>query len=120
MQASAGRLSGERLVEHFLAQWEREGACGSSTFVGLAQAIAASPAVAYNVRQFVIERVGLHGVRGDSEETLVWRRALISSLLGLAWTRYVVRLEPIASAPRAAVVRCAGPTIDHCITATFD
>jgi AcrR family transcriptional regulator len=120
-QASAGTLSGERLVERFLAQWERDGAGGSSTFVGLAQAMAASPAVADNVRQFVIERVGLHGVPGDSEETLVRRRALISSqLLGLAWTRYVVRLEPMASAPRAEIARWAGPTIDRYITATFD
>jgi AcrR family transcriptional regulator len=120
-EASAGRFSGERLIERFLAQWERDGDTTSVTFAGLAQAMAASPAVADNVRQFVIERIGLHGMPGDSEETLFRRRSLISSqLLGLAWTRYVMRLEPMASAPRSEVARWAGPTIDRYITASFD
>ena len=120
-QVSAGTFTGERLIERFLAQWEQEGVPGSSTFAGLAQAMAASPAVADNVREFVTERVGLHGLPGDSEETLFRRRSLISSqLLGLAWTRYVMRLEPMASADRAEVARWAGPTIDRYITTTFD
>jgi AcrR family transcriptional regulator len=118
---NTGPFSGERLVERFLSQWEREGGPASASFAGLAQAMAASPEVADNVRQFVIERVGLHGVPGDSEETLVRRRSLISSqLLGLAWTRYVMRLEPMASASRAEVARWAGPTIDRYVTCTFD
>src|ERR1700722_4351025 len=35
-------FSGERLVERFLAQWEQGEGPGSSAFVGLAQAMAAS------------------------------------------------------------------------------
>ncbi len=49
------------------------------------------------------------------------RRSLVSSqLLGLAWTRYVMRLEPMASATRSEVARWAGPTIDRYVTCTFD
>jgi AcrR family transcriptional regulator len=112
-EVNAEGFSGERLVERFLAQWER-GGVGSSAFVTLAQAMVASPDVADSIREFVAERVGLHGAPGDDEATMLRRRSLVSSqLLGIAWTRYVMRMEPMASAPRAEVARWAGPTIDR-------
>jgi hypothetical protein len=66
------------------------------------------------VRDFVAERIGLHGAPGDDEATMLRRRSLVSSqLLGIAWTRYVMRMEPMASAARAEVARWVGPTIDR-------
>jgi AcrR family transcriptional regulator len=113
-EASAQGFSGERLIERFLAQWERGGRSGSQSFVALAQAMAASPEVADNVREFVADRIGLHGAPGDDEATMLRRRSLVSSqLLGIAWNRYVMRMEPMASASRAEVARWAGPTIDR-------
>jgi AcrR family transcriptional regulator len=110
-------FSGERLVERFLAQWERGRESGSPLFVGLVQAMAASPEVVDNMRQFVTERIELHGAPGDSEATKRLRRSLVSSqLLGLAWTRYVMRMEPMASASRAQVAKWAGPNIDRYAT----
>ncbi len=107
-------FSGERLIERFLARWERDGESGSLQFVGLAQAMVASPDVADNIRQFVAERIGLHGAPGDDGATKEMRRSLVSSqLLGIAWNRYVMRMEPMASASRAEVARWAGPTIDR-------
>jgi AcrR family transcriptional regulator len=107
-------FSGERLVERFLAQWEPGRETGSPLFLSLAQAMVASPEVADNVRQFMTERVGLHGAPGDDEAMQLRRRSLVSSqLLGIAWTRYVMRLEPMASASRAEVARWAGPNIDR-------
>jgi AcrR family transcriptional regulator len=112
-EATAEGFSGERLIERFLAQWERGGA-GASAFVTLAQAMVASPDVADSIREFVAERVGLHGAPGDDEATMLRRRSLVASqLLGIAWTRYVMRMEPMASAPRVEVARWAGPTIDR-------
>jgi AcrR family transcriptional regulator len=97
-EVEARGFNGELLVERFLAQWERGG----------------SPEVADNVRQFVTERVGLHGAPGDDQATRELRRSLVSSqLLGIAWTRYVMRMEPMASASRAQVARWAGPNIDR-------
>jgi AcrR family transcriptional regulator len=113
-EATAGGFTGERLVERFLAQWEQGSGPGSPAFVSLVQAMAASTEVADNMRQFVAERIGLHGAPGESEEIKLRRRSLVSSqLLGIAWTRYVMRMEPIASASRAEVARWAGPTIDR-------
>jgi len=110
-------FSGERLVERFLAQWERGRESGSPSFVSLVQAMAASPEVVDNMREFVTERIGLHGAPGDSEATQRLRSSLVSSqLLGLAWTRYVMRLEPMASASRAQVAKWAGPNVDRYAT----
>src|SRR5271165_22054 len=58
-EASADGFSGVLLVERFLAQWEKGSGPGSESFVSLAQAMAASPEVAENMRQFVAERVGM-------------------------------------------------------------
>jgi hypothetical protein len=40
-----------------------------------------------------------------------------SQLLGVAWARYVVRMEPLASMPRADVAALIGPAIDRYIAA---
>jgi AcrR family transcriptional regulator len=116
-QVTAGGhgFSGERLVERFLAQWEMgPPGAGSSSFVTLVQAMAASPTTADAVRQFLSERITTVGRPGDDDDTERRRRALISSqLLGVAWARYVMRVEPIASAERAEVARWVGPTIDR-------
>ena len=114
-------FSGELLVERFLAQWEQGEGPGSPTFVNLVQAMAASPIVADNVRQFVADRVGLHGAPGDSEAIRLRRRSLVSSqLLGIAWNRYLMRMEPMASTSRAEVARWTGPTIDRYLTSKLD
>ncbi len=116
-EVEAQGFSGERLVERFLAQWERGRDSGSPLFVSLVQAMAASPEVADNVRRFLTERIALHGAPGDSEATQRLRRSLVSSqLMGLAWTRYVMRLEPMASASRTQIAKWAGPNIDRYAT----
>jgi AcrR family transcriptional regulator len=112
--AMEGGFDGERLVERFLAQWERGPGPGSASFVALAQAMATSPPVAAAMREFLAERITLHGRPGEGEEVARCRRALVSSqLLGLAWTRYVMRIEPMASASPRQVARWAGPTIER-------
>jgi len=120
-EVTAEGFSGVRLVERFLAQWELGGGSGSQTFVSLVQAMAASPEVAENMRQFIAERVGLQGAPGDSVATRLRRQSLVSSqLLGIAWTRYVMRMEPMASASRAEVAKWVGPNIDRYATGKLD
>lgn len=119
-RAGTGGFSGERLVEHFLGQWERGRGPGSPAFVSLAQAMTSSAVVADNMREFILERVGVPGLPDDDEATKLLRRCLVSSqLLGIAWTRYVTRMEPVASASRSEVARWAGPTIDRYATGAF-
>ena len=112
---SGQAFRGERVIERFLAQWEdSEDGAGSSSFLLMVQAVSSSPEVATSVREFLADRLRLHGP--DGEDPAIWqrRRSLVSSqLVGLAWTRYVMRIEPLASAKRAEVARWAGPTLDN-------
>jgi ABC-type Zn2+ transport system substrate-binding protein/surface adhesin len=39
-----------------------------------------------------------------------------AQLLGAAWARYVIRMEPLASASRAEVAAWIGPAIEAYIT----
>jgi hypothetical protein len=39
-----------------------------------------------------------------------------SALIGTAWTRWILRVEPLASVPRDQVARWLGPTLDHFAT----
>jgi AcrR family transcriptional regulator len=116
VQESSGRggFSGTRLVEHFLAQWEPESQPPGQAFVAMAQAVCSSPEVARSLREFLAERVWA-GLPSDPDPQAAERRhALVSSqLVGLAWTRYILRIEPVASAPRAEVAAMVGPTIDR-------
>lgn len=107
-------VSGERLVERFLAQWE-QGSGGGASFVAMVQAVAASPRTAATMREFLEERITLMG-NDEDDERRRRRRALVSSqLVGLGWVRYVMGLDPVASADRAEVARWVGPTIDRYI-----
>ncbi|MDQ2839363.1 MAG: hypothetical protein M3Y89_18490 [Actinomycetota bacterium] len=86
------------------------------SFVTLTQAVSSAPEVARALREFLIERVWAH--RSDTDEEATARTAALvsSQLLGAAWARYVVRMEPFASASRAQVAAWIGPTIEAYIT----
>src|SRR5437870_3535064 len=76
--------------------------------------VAAAPEAAAGFREYLEDRVwsvvGAHQPPGERER----RRALVASqLIGLGWARYVLRLEPLASAPVEDVARWVGPTLDR-------
>ena len=108
-------LPGAAVVEGFLTMWDLAKGTGSS-FVSCVGAMAASPAVADAMREFVRARVWQHitPLEGESEETTDARRALVASqLMGLAYTRYVLRVPPISTASPAQIGRWVGPTLER-------
>jgi len=109
----SGRSPGTRLVERFLAQWEDDAAGPQGQgWVTMAQAVSTSPEAARGFREFLTERVWTDAATDDVEAH--WQRAVISSqLAGLAWNRYVLRAEPLASATRQEIAARVGPTIDR-------
>jgi AcrR family transcriptional regulator len=126
VKAAAGNsqstYSGARTIEGFLTMWDRAEKTGSS-FASVAQAMAASPDVADAIREFVSERVWRHGVvvEGDDQATFDRRRALVSSqLMGLAFTRYLLRVPPISTASPAEIGRWAGPTLERYALGSVD
>ncbi|PPK98705.1 AcrR family transcriptional regulator [Kineococcus xinjiangensis] len=105
--------AGERLVTTFLGVWDSPAGAGAAALLRTA---AANPLVARLVREFLLARVlrplladlGVPATERDVRASLV-----ASQLMGLAVTRYVIGLEPLASAPAAAVVAAVGPTLQR-------
>jgi AcrR family transcriptional regulator len=113
--ARGARLDGARIVDSFLAQWEDGTTEPGQSFVTLTQAVSSAPEVARAVRDFLTERVWAHHDGADGESVALTTSLVSSQLLGAAWARYVIRMEPIASAPRSQVAAWLGPIIEACI-----
>jgi AcrR family transcriptional regulator len=108
---SATQSPGATLVERFLAQWESGPGRPGQSFVTLTQATASSPDVARGVREYLFDRVWRNVPEGGEDAD--WRRTMVSTLLlGMAWNRYVLRTEPIASASLAEIAARFGPLLD--------
>jgi AcrR family transcriptional regulator len=91
---------GAALARAFLASLEPQpDAQGPPPFATMAQAVCSSPDVARALREFLTERVWARDRSDGSPAGPHLRQALISSQLwGVAMSRYVLRLEPLASA----------------------
>jgi len=120
MQVQQGPPSGARIVERFLAQWEEGAAEPGRAFVTLTQAVSSSPEVARAVREFLTERVWANRPGSADEETMKTTALVSSQLLGVAWARYVIRMEPLATAPRAQVAAWVGPAIEGYLAERLD
>jgi AcrR family transcriptional regulator len=104
---------GPETVEAFLVMWDKAEGTGSS-FASCLAAMASSPKVADAMREFVNERVwrSRPPIEGESEAMAKRRTAMISSqLMGLAFTRYVLRVPPVSTASPKDIGRWAGPTL---------
>jgi AcrR family transcriptional regulator len=114
LEASEGGWSGERVVERFLAQWEGDPDRPGHAFITMAQAMASSPGLARGMREFLRERVWSYLPPSTAATFPSWRASLVSSqLVGLGWARYILGVEPLASASREEVARRVGPTIER-------
>jgi AcrR family transcriptional regulator len=103
---------GGRLVAGFLAQWETGPGRPGQSFVNLLQAMSSTPQAARSVREFLFDRVWAQ--LGEGDEAARWRTVLISSeLVGLAWNRYIVGAEPLASASLQEVAEQVGPALER-------
>jgi AcrR family transcriptional regulator len=108
---SARRSPGVELVERFLAQWEVDPEHPGQAFVTMAQAMSSSPDAARSLKEFLAERVWAGS--GDEFEAAGWCRSIVSSqLMGMAWSRYILRVEPLASASLSEVAAQVGPFLE--------
>lgn len=107
---------GERVVTRFLTVWDSPAGAAGVAVLRTAMQHEWSAAL---VREFILNRAVnplLTGLGVPSQEAS-WRGSLVASQLsGLILTRYLIKLEPIASAPHAVVVQALGPTIQRYLT----
>ena len=114
------RSAGPRLVRLSLTAWDD--AAGGATFRTLLRWMATDVSSPEAIQSYATEQIatpmaealkqsGLSGISARERATLAG-----SQLVGLAMIRYVLRLEPVASASVDHLVEVVGPTIQHYLT----
>ena len=105
---------GERLVTFFLEAWD---APDGKPFLALLRSVTQNDQAAEMLRQFIAREVIGRVARSLDVDRPEMRAALAGShLVGLAIVRYVIRLEPVASADRAELAREVGAAIQRYLT----
>jgi AcrR family transcriptional regulator len=107
--------AGRRMVETFLSVWDH--AATQSPLLALVRSAVGDEHAAAMLREFIAEEVlgqvahRLGGADARLRATLVG-----SQIIGLAMARYIVKVEPLASAPPAQIVAAVGPTLQRYLT----
>ncbi|MFJ8578722.1 TetR family transcriptional regulator [Micromonospora sp. NPDC093277] len=108
---------GERLVRTFLKVWDSPvGAAG----LALLRSAVNNEWTARLLREFLVTQVLRRVVEHldvDPAERALRGGLVASQLAGLIMTRYVIRIEPIASAAPDTLVTAIGPTLQRYLTA---
>jgi AcrR family transcriptional regulator len=104
---------GGRLAEFFLQRWEDDDSLQALLRVGATNEIAAG-----RLRQIFADQLApVVALAAPPGADVASRAGLVASqMLGIALTRYVLRLPPIAAMPRAELVRWLGPTVQRYLT----
>lgn len=104
---------GETLVRHFLAQWES----GAGGLPVLLRSAASNEDAAARLRDLFRAQVFPMIAAAGPPETAAGRAGLVATqLLGLALTRYVLKLAPVVAMPLETIVSEIGPTIQRYAT----
>jgi AcrR family transcriptional regulator len=117
LAATEPEAMGEAMLRTVTSVWEDPD--GLAAWLGLLRSAVADERAAEMLREFlasailapVAERLG-----SDSDDA-VWRVSLAAGqIVGLGIARYVVRIEPLASAPMDDVVAAVAPTLQRYLT----
>ncbi len=105
---------GVRLVRFFIDVWDSP---AGSRAHALVRSVVASESAAALMRDFVSREVLARLAESLKLDHPQVRASLAASqLIGLAMLRYVVRVEPLASAPPATLASWIGPTLQRYFT----
>ena len=113
--AGPRRGVGERLTRLFVTTWDRE--AGRNPIVALLRAAMSHGPAERLLRDFITKEILAPLGRDLNLDHAELRLCLSTSqLLGLGITRYVLRLEPIASLDVEATITAVAPTIQRHLT----
>jgi AcrR family transcriptional regulator len=103
---------GRRIAAQFVAIWDTEEM--RIPLVAVVRSSLTSEAAAAALREGLVRMIMTPIAAVIDDADAPFRAQLVASqLLGLAVTRYVLRLEPLASAPPSMVVDRIGPTLQR-------
>jgi AcrR family transcriptional regulator len=103
---------GERIVRFALDTWDRPEA--RPVILGILRSAAADPGAARMLRELLISRFLAQFAAAVDRPNADLRVALAGSqIVGLAMARFIVGIEPIASADNATLARAVGPTVER-------
>jgi AcrR family transcriptional regulator len=107
--------AGERMVEMFLSIWDH--AADRSPLLALVRSAVGDERAAAMLREFITEEVlGQIAHRLGGPDARLRATLIGSQIIGMAMARYIVRVEPLASAPPAQLVAAIGPTLQRYLT----
>jgi AcrR family transcriptional regulator len=105
---------GERLTRFFLDTWDSP---AGQPLLGLIRSVVGSESAAALLREFISREVlGRLAKALDVDRPQLRASLAASSLIGLAMLRYVVKVEPLASAPTDQIARWVGPAVQRYLT----
>ncbi len=109
---------GEGLVALFVRTWDRERS--RNPVITLLRAATTEPTAADLLASFMRARLfGPLLAELDSDQPDVRANLVAAQLGGLGLARYILRFEPLASAPPRDVVRWVAPSIQRYLTASL-
>jgi AcrR family transcriptional regulator len=110
----------EALICAVVRLWEGPAQAGLVAFVrGTIGSKAKTALLRETVSRTILSRV-MVGVQGPAEEVRLRGNLVATQVVGLMLLRYVIRLEPLASAGQEEVVRIVAPTIQRYLTGDLD
>ncbi len=107
---------GERLVRLMLSGWDSPAGAAA---VMLLRSAMSNDWTARLMREFVVTQILRRAVTVlvlDPAEAELRTALVASQISGLAVTRYVLKVEPLASAPAEVLVAAIGPTVQRYLT----
>ncbi|MGW4291509.1 TetR/AcrR family transcriptional regulator [Micromonospora chersina] len=104
---------GETLIRHFLRRWE-----GDETLAALLRAASTNPGAAERMRRLFADQLAAAVAGFGTDPASTARRAglVASQTLGLAFTRYIVRLPPVVEMTPDELVAWVAPTLQRYLT----
>ncbi len=107
----------ERILRTFLAVWDAD---GGGALAALVRSVASHDAAARMMREFVSRLIIGRVVSTVAPDRLELRAALCGTqIIGLGMVRYVIRLEPLASADHDTVVTAIAPNLQRYLTGSL-
>ncbi|WP_427016957.1 TetR family transcriptional regulator [Pseudarthrobacter sp. P1] len=111
---------GEALVLALLGVWDSP---VQPALLALLRGVASSTGQAALLREVLLKRVAAVVLAGleDDDAVLRLRASLLASqLMGLVMARYLLKLEPLASAGHAQIAALFAPAVQRCLTGPLD